>query len=555
MKTILLVVLLALALPWTAWSDGKVFDAAQTYARIPIPDQQALICFSNGIEHLIIETSFIARGTNFAWVVPVPAEPTVTASTPGLFPTLQNIFRPSLRTDLPVPFGLISLGCVVAYLLLAVRRTGRLVRDDWLAAFLAVLGCVGSLGGAGFVVGPWLGGLVLLLMRAVRAGEGWLDVAAFGLLLPVSFLFMLTGMASHGDSVPEGVTVTARQRAGIFETTTLRATDPHALQRWLQTNGFALPPQLDGAVSNYVRDGWLFVAAKARVGQGTLNTNALHPLAFTFATPRPVYPLQLTGVDNDRCRVDLYVFGPGRASARHFRTVRCEPVARDADATGVGGPTSPLRVRHPELRKWAGQLPVATQLTATLTSAQMCDDAWLEWQPARTHGREALSPFTAFRLAANVAGSLLLLGLLVVTPASARPAKAKRVPALRGYVGIGAVVLGTMVFLALPRVATEVHQGGPRLEQAQASQLRDFFQWQELTAASDLGELLHTMQRERFLKANRYTGQPLRWEDSPGNLTVEFRDGAAAVRQHDADGFPVVVWPILPGSESGPRHR
>jgi len=48
-----------------------------------------------------------------------------------------------------------------------------------------------------------------------------------------------------------------------------------------------------------------------------------HPIAFTFRSERPVYPMRLTGVENDRCDLELYVFGPERASARSLAVDYC----------------------------------------------------------------------------------------------------------------------------------------------------------------------------------------------------------------------------------------
>ena len=48
------------------------------------------------MEQLVIETSFLGEGTNFAWVVPLPNPPIVEAATTGLFPTLQYLFRPQI---------------------------------------------------------------------------------------------------------------------------------------------------------------------------------------------------------------------------------------------------------------------------------------------------------------------------------------------------------------------------------------------------------------------------------------------------------------------------
>ncbi|HWH72236.1 MAG TPA: hypothetical protein VNT26_22935, partial [Candidatus Sulfotelmatobacter sp.] len=57
-------------------ADGMVVPEV-FYPKVEIPNQQALIHFADGIEQLVIETAFLGEGTNFAWVVPLPAAPEV----------------------------------------------------------------------------------------------------------------------------------------------------------------------------------------------------------------------------------------------------------------------------------------------------------------------------------------------------------------------------------------------------------------------------------------------------------------------------------------------
>ena len=68
-------------------------------AHVTIPDQRALIHFTNGTERLVIETRFTGAGTNFAWVVPFPSPPVIEEATPGLFPTLDYLFRPEITHE------------------------------------------------------------------------------------------------------------------------------------------------------------------------------------------------------------------------------------------------------------------------------------------------------------------------------------------------------------------------------------------------------------------------------------------------------------------------
>ena len=50
---------LLLLAPAAALADGMVFHPTAIGSEVRIPDQRALICFSNGIERLVIETRFV----------------------------------------------------------------------------------------------------------------------------------------------------------------------------------------------------------------------------------------------------------------------------------------------------------------------------------------------------------------------------------------------------------------------------------------------------------------------------------------------------------------
>lgn len=109
-------------------------------ANVTIPDQRALIHFTNGTERLVIETRFTGAGTNFAWVVPLPAQPVIEEATTGLFPTLQYLFRPQVRHNVPQHFPWVLALAWLSYVALQVRPTGRLTVPDVAGALLVAAG-------------------------------------------------------------------------------------------------------------------------------------------------------------------------------------------------------------------------------------------------------------------------------------------------------------------------------------------------------------------------------------------------------------------------------
>jgi hypothetical protein len=80
---------------FSAFADGKIFARV---AAVPVatPDQRAMLHFSNDVERLVIETSFIGEGTNFAWVVPLPSAPKIEAVATNFFGYLNMSYQPKL---------------------------------------------------------------------------------------------------------------------------------------------------------------------------------------------------------------------------------------------------------------------------------------------------------------------------------------------------------------------------------------------------------------------------------------------------------------------------
>lgn len=76
-------------------ADGMVYSEVH-YPKAVVPNQQALIHHAENVEHLVIETSYLSEGTNFAWVVPLPSTPQVSPVSENFFSRLQNAFQPTL---------------------------------------------------------------------------------------------------------------------------------------------------------------------------------------------------------------------------------------------------------------------------------------------------------------------------------------------------------------------------------------------------------------------------------------------------------------------------
>jgi hypothetical protein len=494
-------------------ADGKVWPGVG-YAKVNIPDQRALIHYSKGVERLVIETSFVGPGTNFAWVVPLPSAPKIEPVSSAVFTTLPVIFQPKV-----------------------VLQVGH-----WWFPVLLVLG---------------LGALITSIVHRGSSPWGVLAVLVVllflgSLLLPSLSRASSRSMAGVASLVAApSVRILDRQRVGVFDTVTLSAKDPKALTSWLNTNGFATPTSATPVIADYVKDGWVFVAARVTRSTNTTEATAPHPLSFTFPTRKPVYPLRLTGVDNGPCTIDLYVFGPRRAEALGFQVTRCDRPTYHEVFPRPRLEGGKVRVRNAELAGLVNGAPVATKLTGTLTPAQMKRDAYLRWVPYRSQGATIYQSSAALTLAANVASIGLLLGAaltwFVYRPRSQR--------ALSEYwfleLMVAAVGLGAITYLVTSRAASgeiEIKRTWWRNEvKMLALSLRVALDDENLQSpsAADLDRVVKGLGpyssgdwRHPGPVINSFTGQPLRIEKSPGNIWLQAATNRWDLIWFDFDGAP-----------------
>jgi hypothetical protein len=380
----------------TALADGKAFPPVAVSTEVTMPDQRALLVWSNGVERLAIETRIVGEGTNFAWVVPLPSAPKVEAATVGLFPTLAWLTPPKVVHETEPGWWWIWSASGLACLFLRVRRKTPLEWMDAVGILAIGAGLVGAVGDTfGVALAIEAGVLSAWTVWRLRRGEPlWGSFALLLVLLTLMTGMLLPALGTAGGSAPaqagaEGVSVLDRQVAGVFESTTVSAKDPEALATWLKTNGYRLPESARPVIEAYVRDGWVFVASRVRREAAFDGPQALHPLVFTFATAKPVYPLRLTGVDNGPLKVELFVLGPARARMPGFDVVDARPTAYpEPDIEFRQSPrVSPpaLNVIHPALLALAGDAAFATRLKATLSPEQMSTDAVVEWDGNTPH--------------------------------------------------------------------------------------------------------------------------------------------------------------------------
>ena len=514
MKPAISILLLLLTVP-SALADGG-FIPARAVAKVTIPDQRALIHFADGVQTLVIDTSLTSSETNLAWIVPLPAEPELEATTRGLFTTLAMISAPRIFHD---------------------------QSHGWIA--VAVL-----FGSLAFVVGSFTRGHP----RRVEIGVLFLFLWMLaGLLLPA----LATAKGGGGNLSGATIEVLKRETVGSYDTVTIKGSEGAELINWLSEHGFDPPKAHFPIIEQYARAGWVFVAARVTTAQNG-EAHRVHPVAFRFRTERAVYPLKLTAVNNGDCAFELSVFSDRRAEIPGWKVERCgRLVQRDFGNTSVL-PKDGLGMAHPELIRLAGASSVGTKLSATLTPTQMAEDAYVEWQPFREKYPRVFSWHGARKLSLNV----LVCGAIAIIAGCYLFGGFKWFDILnrrRVWLGGLGLVLATSagVLLFTPKVDVtstrspyyQTRNNSRNLpievwlswtKEMEARHGKDWTNQVSILRVSDVRQHLRGMLAKPEPGAgdwlNPFTGEQVIEEDSPGNYLLKQEDEAVEFQWFNAVG-------------------
>ncbi len=334
--TIITALCLLSAISTTILADGKYFPDKAYRTTPAIHSQRAILKYKDNQETLVIESSFDGQGKDFGWVIPLPAIPTnFKQATPGFLKTLSQTIQP------------------------------KIIHDDTriLRSVLPIAAIVGLI-------------IILMLFCDVRKKLSiWTLLFILFYLGMVAMVFMpalgmpLTPIASRG------VNVLDTQEVGSFALTVLQADNAKALDNWLAENNFAqLNKTEQKIISDYIKEDWCFVAAKLkRDGEGYTEP---HPLAMTFKTDKPIYPMRLTAAANSNVFLELFVIADKYANSPLLTIEQASRYVFDPGMVNAKGRY--CKIGHPENNKYMWDKCVITRLCNTLTPDQMKIDIAVE---------------------------------------------------------------------------------------------------------------------------------------------------------------------------------
>ncbi len=129
------------------------------------------------------------------------------------------------------------------------------------------------------------------------------------------------------------VDVVNKEAVGMYQTVVLEAGSATALKNWMNDHEYRYPNGMDEACNDYIRQGWCFVAVKARVGNkagvnpkpGMKEANPEKPddatydgkvqaMGFRFRTDEPVVPMRLSAYNRGKLHNIVYMLTDGPRS-------------------------------------------------------------------------------------------------------------------------------------------------------------------------------------------------------------------------------------------------
>lgn len=122
--------------------------------------------------------------------------------------------------------------------------------------------------------------------------------------------------AASKDAGPPPVDVVEQKVVGPYDAVTLRSKEPKALETWLRDHGYAIPPESDPIVADYVKNGFDFIALRLRPDDGA---RAIQPIRIVTPGADPTLPLRMMQIGaGASLAVTLWVIGEGRWHTANF---------------------------------------------------------------------------------------------------------------------------------------------------------------------------------------------------------------------------------------------
>ena len=482
------------------YADGVFIPPAKQ--KIPdIPVQRALVKYQAGTESLIIESTLNGENGDYGWIIPVPSQPTKFVKvSPGLLKTMAFQIQPKIHHV--EPYG---------------KVFG--IRIEGLFAILVVITC--------FCIMRW----------GARGSILALAVLVISIFVVPNFIYYRSGSGETSKANP-AVKITSSAIVGDYDVLILEVQDSSVLNTWLVNKGLSpFPVEAAPIVDDYIARDWVFAVAMLRTNSdGTVTP---HPILLEFETDQPVYPMRLTGIPGSTLHLELYIVGESEAVPVNYNLkkeycnhydygkipdYRYNPLDNQTGFIPRKWLGPNMEIAHADASKVMWDGCVVTKLTGQVTSDEMMDDMFFQFQEANPYRSEVYSSTWAYNRAMDGAWVLLLIGSILLTLYHLeQKSRGIKVSILKLFIIlIIASASGFGLSYRMVGEKTEVYTVEGYWYRRFQAHLADVFSIPSNDFANGL-EFMEVLKREGI--DNPITHKPLIMEHSPGNIVIEETGG------------------------------
>jgi len=312
-------------------------------------------------------------------------------------------------------------------------------------------------------------------------------------------------------------------------------------------------------VSDYIRAGWYFVAAKLR--REDSGYSRPHPVTMSFKSKVPIYPIRLTSTVGDNVYLELFVIADKQARCDKLTLEVSDKYNLEMSARknlsgegflpGFVGNTYHQNIGHPKAKEQVWDGCFLSKLCGTLSPSEMAQDLVLEINSTEPCQKQYFSRSGAIEagLIGSLASWCFLFAILTAIWGSKSSKPNERKQALV-RITIAAALFSLIVwgftYLVLPKV--EVQTIG-RTRWLRHYILYKSWVLQEGTEIANKFDSFDYMNINEVIRAvddyfvsneskNIYTEEEISHEDSPGNYTVLEDDRGFVLRFYSREGYP-----------------
>ncbi len=289
MRTFVVFALLLLGLT-SVLADGKFFRQRLIEAEPTIPFQRAVLKFDGKEQVMMVESNLSGPQGAYGWVIPLPAKPSyVKAVNPAYLEGSFNLVKPRIQGSReidpasvvgPIIFTLIVLTAGLRY-----RKHGLGMRIFYFALELAAM----------FI--------------------------AFMVLFPV-FANAESGRRAASAAAMDRAVVQSLGQVGAYQVSVVSGESGKEILTWLKERDLASDDSAQSVIDAYAKEGWCFLAAEIR--KSIDGPYPPHPLKVVFPTDHLIYPMRLTGLQDEPLQLELLVVSNKEAQVPGMQVWACD---------------------------------------------------------------------------------------------------------------------------------------------------------------------------------------------------------------------------------------